>query len=80
LSSSNGNWTDASFIRLRTVGLSYNLPDKIARKARLNNLAISINAQNLFVITKFRGGDPETYNFGAMPATRTLTAGITCSL
>ena len=80
LTSSNGSWTDASFIRLRTVGLSYNLPDKITRKARLNNLAVSINAQNLFVITKFKGGDPEGSNFGAMPPTRTLTAGIICSL
>jgi hypothetical protein len=79
LSSSNGTWTDASFIRMRTASLSYNLPDKIARKARLNNLAISINAQNLFVITKFKGGDPESFNFGAMPPARTITAGITCS-
>lgn len=79
LSASNGSWTDASFIRLRTVGLSYNLPNNLARKARLNNLAFNVNAQNLFVITKFRGGDPENFNFGAMPPTRTITAGITCS-
>jgi TonB-linked SusC/RagA family outer membrane protein len=80
LSSSNVGWADASFIRLQTVGLSYSLPDKIAHKARLNNLAVSINAQNLFVITKYKGGDPEGSNFGAMPPTRTITAGLTCSL
>ncbi|OQP52828.1 hypothetical protein A4H97_24320 [Niastella yeongjuensis] len=77
---SSGGMTDASFIRLRTVGLSYNLSDKIARKARLNNLAVNINAQNIFVITKYRGGDPEVTNFSAMPPTRTITAGISCSL
>lgn len=79
-SSSNGGWTDASFIRLQTVGLSYMLPDKIARKARLNNMTVSINAQHLFLITKYKGGDPEGSNFGSMPPTRTITAGISCSL
>jgi hypothetical protein len=78
--SSDGNYTDASYIRLRTVALSYNLPAELAYKAHLSNLAISINAQNLFIITKFKGGDPEGSGFGGMPATRTLTAGITCSL
>ncbi len=79
-STSDGNYTDASFIRLRTVALSYGLPAALARKAHLSNLSFNINAQNLFVITKFKGGDPEAGSFGSLPPTRTITAGISCSL
>ena len=79
-SSSDGNYTDASFIRLRTVALSYSLPASLANKAHLSNLSFNINAQNLFVITKFKGGDPEAGGFGSMPQTRTITAGISCTL
>jgi TonB-linked SusC/RagA family outer membrane protein len=80
LSSSTGNWTDASYIRLGTVAFSWMVPSKILAKAKISNLALNVNAQNLFVITPFRGGDPEGARFGGMPPVRTVTAGVSCSL
>ncbi|MEO6524421.1 MAG: SusC/RagA family TonB-linked outer membrane protein [Mucilaginibacter sp.] len=79
LSSSNAIWTDASFIRLQTVALSYNLPVKLISRIGLKNLSISLNAQNIFVLTKFKGIDPEYQSFGSMPPVRTIVSGLSCS-
>ena len=78
-SSSNGYWTDASYIRLRTLAASYSLPQKWVRKAGMSGLSLTFNAQNIFVITKYKGIDPEVFNFGGIPPTRTITAGLSCS-
>jgi len=78
-SSSNGYWADASYIRLRTVAVSYSLPQRWVHKAGMTGLAVTFNAQNIFVITKYKGIDPEIFNFGSMPASRTITAGLSCS-
>lgn len=76
---SDGYFTDASYIRLKTVALSYSLPEQIARKIRMNRVAINMNAQNLFTITNFKGIDPDVTQFGSMPPVRTITAGLSCS-
>lgn len=76
---SDAYYTDASFIRLRTVALSYSLPQKLARKAKMSRMALNLNAQNLFTITGYKGLDPDVTQFGAMPPLRTITAGISCS-
>lgn len=78
-SSSIGSWTDGSYIRFRTISLSYRLPDKVSKKAGLTNLAANIAAQNIFTITGYKGLDPDIPGFGAKPPMRTVTAGITCS-
>lgn len=76
---SDGYFTDASFIRIKTVALSYSLPDLMARKIRMNRVAINMNAQNLFTITKYKGIDPDVTTIGSMPPVRTITAGLSCS-
>ena len=77
--SSTGNWTDASFIRLRTVALSYMFPDKWVKKAGMTGMALMVSAQNLFVLTHYQGLDPEVNTFGDLPPSRTITAGIRCN-
>ena len=52
-------YEDASFIRLRDVTLSYNIPTKILSKASINNFRIYITARNIATFTKFKGIDPE---------------------
>lgn len=78
---------DGSFIRLQNVSLGYNVPvPKFIRKARLY-----VSAQNLFVITDYKGFDPEVNNEGqdnlnrgddydAYPRARTLTVGLNLGL
>ena len=50
---------DASYIRLRTASLSYNLPDGLVRKWRLENMQLFVSAFNLFTWTNYTGADPE---------------------
>lgn len=75
-SNSDGVWTDASFTRLQTLALAYRLPQALAKKAGMTSLSITINAQNIFVLTRYKGIDPEIMNFGSIPLARTITAGI----
>jgi TonB-linked SusC/RagA family outer membrane protein len=78
--SSSLAWTDASYIRLQNVELRWMMPVQTARKIGMGSLGFSMSAQNIFVLTKFKGLDPESTSFGSMPPKRTLTLGINCSL
>lgn len=71
--------TDASFIRLQTVAMSYRFPDQITKKIGVRNLSLNLSAQNIFVLTNYKGLDPETQSFGSLPQVRTVTAGLNCS-
>ena len=73
---SDGSFTDASFIRLSNLSLSYGLPEKSLKKADIGSLRIFLNIQNLFVITKYKGLDPEIQNFGGIPPIRTFSGGL----
>jgi hypothetical protein len=73
-------WTDASYIRLQNIELRWMMPANTVRKLGMSSLGFSVNAQNIFVLTKFKGLDPESLSFGSMPPKRTLTLGINCSL
>lgn len=53
---------DASFIRLKNISLSYNV--NVKRIKFLNSLKVFANATNLFIITKYKGFDPEVSGFG----------------
>jgi TonB-linked SusC/RagA family outer membrane protein len=73
---SDGVYTDASYIRLSTFTLGYNLPYSLIKTTGFESIRFSINAQNLFTITKYKGIDPETQNFGGMPPAKIIIAGI----
>ncbi|MEZ2334723.1 SusC/RagA family TonB-linked outer membrane protein [Mucilaginibacter sp. RCC_168] len=76
---SDGIYSDASYLRLKTVSLSYSVPAQILKKLSANTLRLYINAQNLFTITSYRGSDPETQNFYGVPTLRTITGGLQLS-
>ena len=65
LTSSDAAYTDASFIRLSNVSVSYNLPDKWIGKTGMKSCRVYVHAQNLYVFTSYKGLDPETQNFGS---------------
>lgn len=76
---SDGSYTDASYIRLSNISLTYALPTTYAKKAGMQNCSLFLNANNLFVITAYKGLDPELHAFGTMPPTRTIVGGINLS-
>lgn len=72
---SSGIYSDASYIRFKTVSLSYKLSATYLKNVKMKDCAIYIHAQNLFTITHYKGNDPETQNFYGIPPLRTITAG-----
>lgn len=71
---SDGGYTDGSYVKLNTLSLSYDLPAKILQKIRMQGCKISVNTQNLFTITSYKGIDPEVQNLsGASPIPRIIT-------
>jgi len=50
---------NASYIRLKTLSLSYNIPRKICNKWGINNLNFFVTGYDLFTWTKYTGQDPE---------------------
>jgi TonB-linked SusC/RagA family outer membrane protein len=78
--SSNAGYTDASYIRLRTATINYTLPVKFVSHIGIRSLAVNISTNNMFLITAYKGYDPEvTTNAGQQPPTRTIVSGLTAS-
>jgi TonB-linked SusC/RagA family outer membrane protein len=76
---SDGDFSDASYIRLGNLSLSYNLSDGILKRVALKNVQVYLRGENLLIITHYKGIDPETQNFGIMPYARTFTTGFKLS-
>ena len=68
----------ASFIKLKNISLSYRIPRRVLKFA---SVQLSVSAQDLFTITRYKGMDPEVYtsydglDYGAYPIPRTITFG-----
>ncbi len=75
---SDGSYTDGSYLRLNAIQMSYSMPARITRMLRVSSFSANISAQNIFVITPYKGMDPAMTSFGAMPPARIMTAGLTC--
>ena len=66
-----------TYARLKTVSLSYSLPDAFCKKAHIQNARFYINAQNLLTITDWKVADPEQFaNYTAVPIQRTVVCGL----
>lgn len=51
---------DGSYLRLKNISLSYNLPFKYLNYTKvIKGVRATIGAQNLFTLTKYKGYDPE---------------------
>lgn len=59
--------TDASFVGLRNVNIGYTFGDNIASKLDMDNLRLAITGENLLLLTRRAGLDPQ-YNLAGTPA------------
>lgn len=66
---SNSIISDASFIRLKSLSISYRFPDS---DSNWKNILLSLQGQNLLTITRFKGGDPEQ-NYSYLPLSRRIS-------
>src|SRR3546814_19834325 len=48
-----------SFLRVRNVGLRYDLASNILNKWRIQTMSLGLNVENAFLFTKYSGGDQE---------------------
>ena len=77
---------DASFLRLKTVSLGYQLPASALKHLKIKALRVHASAQNLYTWTKYQGYDPEVsaynsaltpgFDWSVYPRARTLTFGL----
>lgn len=57
----------ASYLRLSNLTLAYTLPEKLMSNWKTNRLRVYVTGSNLFLITKYKGLDPETGDYGYPP-------------
>lgn len=50
---------NADFFRCRDISLNYKLPESFSKKLKVQNIQVYGNVQNVFIITKYRGFNPE---------------------
>lgn len=78
---------DGSYIRLKSITLSYKVLDKNPRFSEIRNLSVFVTGRNLLTFTKYSGFDPEVnaygnsavelgIDYGTYPQSRTLIFGI----
>lgn len=73
---------DASYVRLRTLTLGYNIPRDTFSKIGLQSAKVYLTGTNLFTFTDFKSYSPEQtplnndQNGSAFPETRNITLGI----
>ena len=79
-----GEWyyEDLSFVKIGNIGLGYQFTDDVLEKLRMSSLRLTLDIQNPFVFTDYKGPDPETglqnsYNSGYL--TKTILFGLKLS-
>ena len=70
---------DVSYMRIKTVVLSCNLPDKWLRKMKFSNFSFNLTLGNPLTFTSYDGMDPEVPG-ATYPTTRTVSFGINVGL
>ena len=64
---------DASFLKVREVSLTYNLPESyVTRVPGLKSARLTVSGRNLFTFTNYSGLDPEVSNFGNQAIARNI--------
>jgi TonB-linked SusC/RagA family outer membrane protein len=78
---------DASYLRFKTITLSYNFDNKLMEEFKMGSLRLYVTGENLFTITDYSGFDPEVnayggsnivrgIDYGTYPQTRNIIFGI----
>jgi hypothetical protein len=80
---------DGSFLRCKNISLGYTFSEKLLSKAHLHSLRVYVNVTNAFIITKYKGMDPEIGSWdplsagmdsGFYPQPRVFTVGANLAL
>jgi TonB-linked SusC/RagA family outer membrane protein len=80
LNRSDISWIDASYVRLKNVSLSWQIPELWSNKIHFQKARIYLQGQNLLTATKYDGLDPESKSSSTLPPLRVLTFGVQVTL
>ena len=71
---------DASYVKLREVGISYKFPKKLLKSTFINNMVFALNGSNLWIISKnlpyadpeagMSSGNLQGFQTGVLPTTK----------
>ncbi len=67
---------DASFVRLKSITVSYTIPPPVLRAFKSTHARIYASAQNLFTWTPYAGLDPQSPGGPDLPVLRMFVAGV----
>lgn len=73
---SDAGYGDASFIRLKNLAISWQLPNIWSDNIRLRDCRVFVQGQNLLTFTDYEGMDPESQSVSQLPPLRILTVGF----
>jgi hypothetical protein len=65
---------DASFLRLSALTIAYSLPEETLRKVKMQNVRFYVTGSNLFILTGYKGYDPEGGD--GYPMSRMIVTGV----
>ena len=75
--------SDASYLKVNNINLSYELPANLVKKIRSNRVEVYLSGQNLYTFTKFPGQEVDVLDGGQfnrpstyLPTPRTFTMGL----
>ena len=78
-SQSDAAYSDASYIRLKNLSLSYQIAPNVLHRTKLQGCRVFVQGQNLLTLTRFKGLDPETGS-GSLPPLKIITTGLQVGL
>ena len=67
---------DASYVRMKSINLSYTLPEKLIRQLPFTRLNLFLQGQNVFTLSGYTGLDPQNPNSTNLPQLQRVTAGL----
>jgi TonB-linked SusC/RagA family outer membrane protein len=74
---STGNIEDASYVRLKNISLTYDLPLKMSKGVRCQ---LYLQGQNVLTFTNYSNGDPEFKFSNYLPPLKVYSAGLKLTL
>ncbi|SFW83384.1 SusC/RagA family TonB-linked outer membrane protein [Chitinophaga sancti] len=80
---SDASIVDASYIRLKNLSISWDLPLLWSTRVKIKSASLFLNSQNLATWTSYKGMDPQVQSFHStyrQPPQRVIVAGLRISL
>ena len=72
-------YTEASYVKLRTLTFGYTLPQNLLNRLNLSNMRIYVRGNNLLTISGVEDYDPERGGGLSFPMTRSFVGGVNLS-